>query len=55
VATARVIFDCDGVLVDGAPIANRVFGRMLEEQGLAPAPEAMMERFVGRPMARCLG
>ena len=49
-----VIFDCDGVLVDSEPIANRVFGQMLAEQGLALAPEAVIERFVGRTMADCL-
>jgi HAD superfamily hydrolase (TIGR01509 family) len=54
VPAALVIFDCDGVLVDSEPIANRVFGQMLQEQGLPLAPEAMVERFVGRTMAHCL-
>jgi len=31
---ALVIFDCDGVLVDSEPIANRVFAEMLAGQGL---------------------
>jgi HAD superfamily hydrolase (TIGR01509 family) len=32
---ALVIFDCDGVLVDSEPIANRVLAAMLSEEGLA--------------------
>ena len=49
-----VIFDCDGVLVDSEPIANRVFGQMLAAQGLPLAPPAMDELFLGRSMAACL-
>lgn len=49
-----VIFDCDGVLVDSEPIANRVFRHMLAELGLVLAPEAMDELFVGRAMHDCL-
>ena len=49
-----VIFDCDGVLVDSEPIANRVLRQLLGEQGLMLTPEAMAERFVGRSMAACL-
>jgi len=29
-----VIFDCDGVLVDSEPVANRILGQMLRELGL---------------------
>jgi HAD superfamily hydrolase (TIGR01509 family) len=36
---ALVIFDCDGVLVDSEPIANRVLARMLSDEGL-PMSEA---------------
>jgi len=49
-----VIFDCDGVLVDSEPIADRVFGRMLAEQGLALSGGEMAELFLGRTMAHCL-
>ncbi|MEI7036548.1 HAD family hydrolase [Fulvimonas yonginensis] len=49
-----VIFDCDGVLVDSEPIANRVFARMLAEQGLVLTQAQMFELFVGRTMAHCL-
>lgn len=49
-----VIFDCDGVLVDSEPIANRVFGRMLAEQGLVLTDAQMFELFVGRTTGDCL-
>ena len=49
-----VIFDCDGVLVDSEPVANRVFRQMLAEQGLDLAPETMDELFLGRSMEHCL-
>jgi len=49
-----VIFDCDGVLVDSEPIANRVFAGMLAAQGLVPTDAQMFEWFLGRTMAHCL-
>jgi HAD superfamily hydrolase (TIGR01509 family) len=49
-----VIFDCDGVLVDSEPIANRVFARMLAEQGLEFTQAQMFDLFVGRTFADCL-
>jgi HAD superfamily hydrolase (TIGR01509 family) len=49
-----VIFDCDGVLVDSEPIANRVFARMLAGQGLVLTDAQMDELFLGRTMAHCL-
>jgi HAD superfamily hydrolase (TIGR01509 family) len=49
-----VIFDCDGVLVDSEPIANRVFARMLADHGLAMTPEEVMARFVGRSRDSCI-
>ena len=49
-----VIFDCDGVLVDSEPMANRVFFRALEEIGLHMPFEEVCERFVGLPMSRCV-
>lgn len=51
---ALVIFDCDGVLVDSEPIANRVFARMLAGQGLVFTEAQMDELFLGRTMAHCL-
>jgi len=53
-ATGVVIFDCDGVLVDSEPIANRVFSQMLAEQGLVLDDAQMDELFLGRTMAHCL-
>jgi len=52
--TDLVIFDCDGVLVDSEPIANRVFAEMLREIGLDVSIREMYERFVGRPMSYCM-
>lgn len=49
-----VIFDCDGVLVDSEPIANRVFCEMLNELGIAVTLEDMFERFVGYSMGQCI-
>jgi HAD superfamily hydrolase (TIGR01509 family) len=49
-----VIFDCDGVLVDSEPIANRVFAHMLAGQGLVLDDAQMDELFLGRTMAHCL-
>ncbi len=44
-----VIFDCDGVLVDTEPIANRLFAEMLTRAGYPIDPRTVMERFMGRP------
>jgi HAD superfamily hydrolase (TIGR01509 family) len=49
-----IIFDCDGVLVDSEPIANRIFAEALTELGLHLTIEQMYAEFVGRPMAYCL-
>ena len=49
-----VIFDCDGVLVDSEPIANRVFTDLLNELGLATTLEETMRDYVGRSMASCM-
>jgi beta-phosphoglucomutase-like phosphatase (HAD superfamily) len=48
-----VIFDCDGVLVDSEPIANRVFAEMLAAEGLVLSPRETMRRYMGRSMAAC--
>ena len=49
-----VIFDCDGVLVDSEPVANRVFARALEEIGLRMRFEEVCDLFVGLSMSRCV-
>jgi HAD superfamily hydrolase (TIGR01509 family) len=53
--TRLVIFDCDGVLVDSEPIANRVFAQALAELGLCLSDAQMFDYFIGRSMAYCLG
>lgn len=42
-----VIFDCDGVLVDSEPIANRVMSQLLREHGVKLTPLQCMQRFIG--------
>lgn len=42
-----VIFDCDGVLADSEPLANRVSAEMISEEGLIITPEECVRRFVG--------
>jgi len=49
-----VIFDCDGVLIDSEPIANRVWQAQLRSLGLDLPLAAVMERFVGRTRDGCL-
>ena len=49
-----VIFDCDGVLVDSEPIANRVLSERLAEVGLHMDVDEVMRRFVGRTREGCL-
>lgn len=49
-----VIFDCDGVLVDSEPIANRVLTEQLRTVGLSMPEEEVMRRFVGRTRDGCL-
>ncbi len=49
-----VIFDCDGVLVDTEPVANRVLQRQLEAIGLAMPLDEVIRTFVGRSKADCL-
>lgn len=45
-----VIFDCDGVLVDTEPVANRLLARVLSEEGFAVSYEECRSLFVGRTM-----
>lgn len=49
-----VVFDCDGVLVDSEPIANRVLTEHLRRQGLTFTQAEVEQRFVGRSLADCL-
>ena len=49
-----VIFDCDGVLVDSEPIANRVLSERLAGIGLRMDVDEVMRRFVGRTREGCL-
>ena len=49
-----VIFDCDGVLVDSEPIANRVFTAALRELGLDWTYDQVYERFIGLSMPHCV-
>lgn len=44
---SAVIFDCDGVLVDSEPLANRVMSDLLREHGISLTPIQCMQRFVG--------
>jgi HAD superfamily hydrolase (TIGR01509 family) len=52
--TELVIFDCDGVLVDSEPIANRIFSEMLCEAGLPMDYEETVRTFMGRSMPVCV-
>jgi HAD superfamily hydrolase (TIGR01509 family) len=45
-----VIFDCDGVLVDTEPVANRALARFLGECGFEISYEECRRLFVGRTM-----
>ncbi|MBX3505027.1 MAG: HAD family phosphatase [Parvibaculum sp.] len=45
-----VIFDCDGVLVDTEPVANRLLARVLGEEGFTVSYEECRRLFVGRTM-----
>ncbi|MDP2151680.1 MAG: HAD family phosphatase [Parvibaculum sp.] len=45
-----VIFDCDGVLVDTEPVANRLLVRVLAEDGFHISYDECRRLFVGRTM-----
>ena len=53
-AIEAVIFDCDGVLVDSEPIANRLFHRCLVNLGLSLSAAETNETFMGRSMDDCI-
>ena len=42
-----VIFDCDGVLVNSEPVANRVVAEMLSAEGWVMTPHEADRRFLG--------
>jgi len=44
---AAIIFDCDGVLADSEPQANRVLSEVLAESGILMSPDECREAFVG--------
>lgn len=50
-ATALVIFDCDGVLVDSELAGNRVLRDVIAEQGWELTLQETLHRFKGRSMA----
>lgn len=49
-----MIFDCDGVLVDSEPIANRVFAERLGLHGFTLTAEDVMRTFIGRTRDTCI-
>jgi HAD superfamily hydrolase (TIGR01509 family) len=49
-----VIFDCDGVLVDSEPIANRVFAEHLTAAGFPMTTEEAIRALKGRSMRQCV-
>jgi HAD superfamily hydrolase (TIGR01509 family) len=49
-----VIFDCDGVLVDSEPLANRVLQERLAGVGLSIALPDVMKAFVGKTREGCI-
>jgi HAD superfamily hydrolase (TIGR01509 family) len=54
VSCELVIFDCDGVLVDSEPIANREFTAALHELGLDWTYEEVCAQFIGMSMDHCI-
>jgi HAD superfamily hydrolase (TIGR01509 family) len=46
-----IIFDCDGVLVDSEPIANKILRDALSKNGLEMTTEKVIQKFVGRSMS----
>jgi phosphoglycolate phosphatase len=49
-----IIFDCDGVLVDSEPISDRLFSRMLHEEGYAIPKSEFGKLFMGFSMKSCV-
>lgn len=53
-AVELIIFDCDGVLVDSEPIANRMLAKHLTGIGLPTTYEQSLARYRGRSLASCV-
>ena len=49
-----IIFDCDGVLVDSEPIADRVFPEVLASEGIHVTLENVREWFTGYSLKSCV-
>ncbi len=49
-----VIFDCDGVIVDSEPIANRIFADLLKKLGYSLSYDECEKMFTGRSDKDCL-
>lgn len=49
-----IIFDCDGVLVDSEPIAERVFPQVLAEEGFEVSLDDARSWFTGYSLQTCL-
>lgn len=49
-----IIFDCDGVLVDSEPLANRVLIQELHRIGVDMAYAEVCDRFIGLSLERCV-
>ncbi|HYM31752.1 MAG TPA: HAD family hydrolase [Candidatus Cybelea sp.] len=49
-----VIFDCDGVLVDSEPIANRIFVEHLARHGIVTTLEEALRDLAGRSLPSCV-
>ena len=49
---ALVIFDCDGVLVDSEPIANRIIADALVELGIDTNSEEALENYRGGKLTK---
>lgn len=49
-----IIFDCDGVLVDSEPIANKILVEVLNDIGLSLTFEESINLFLGKSWKDCL-
>ena len=53
-AHALIIFDCDGVLVDSEPIANRILSTFLNNEGYECSFTESVKNFVGKDLPSIL-
>ena len=49
-----ILFDCDGVLVDSEPIADRIFPEVLAAEGIVIPQDEVRELFTGYSLKSCL-